>query len=301
MNFDLFFISYDEPMANILWQQLTAKFPHAKRVHGVKGFDAAYKACAAQSSTDRFFTVDGDNEVLPSFAELHVPSETLNQNAVLSWGAKNSINGLCYGNGGIKNWKKNLVLEMSTHESDVESDNVDFCFKIPYRQMPEILSIARIHDSPYQAFRAGFREGIKLSLVKGKKISLNGKSLKDFVWWENLDRLKIWCSIGLDRDCGIWAIYGARLGLYSLFYSDLDHSKIRDYDWFQKFWQQEVWPMYSNSEGDWKQNELIESVEKLGQEIQKKLGIEVCLLDAKSSKFFRSVYQNPVRTGILQL
>ena len=35
--------------------------PWAKRVHGVEGSDAAHKACANLSETDRFITVDGDN------------------------------------------------------------------------------------------------------------------------------------------------------------------------------------------------------------------------------------------------
>jgi hypothetical protein len=298
-NFDVFFISFDEPMANILWQQLVVKYPSAKRVHGVKGFDAAYKTCASLSTTDRFFTIDGDNEVLPIFSEVQIPESLMHQQAVLSWGARNSINGLCYGNGGIKSWKKNTALEMSTHESD--SDNVDFCFKIPYQQMPEVLSVARIHDSPYQAFRAGFREGTKLCLVKGAKPKLSGNSLKQIIWWENLDRLKIWCSVGLDRDCGIWAIYGARLGCYNLFFSDADHTKIKDYDWFQTYWKETIWPEFEGRDGDWQLEKLIESTNYLGSELQRKLNLEVCLLDAKASKFFRSVYQNPIRSGALQL
>ena len=40
---------------------LCKKVPWAKRVHGVKGSDAAHKACAELSDTDHFITVDGDN------------------------------------------------------------------------------------------------------------------------------------------------------------------------------------------------------------------------------------------------
>ena len=37
-----------------------------KRVHGIHGSDAAHKACA-NSTTDRFVTVDGDNTLRQEF------------------------------------------------------------------------------------------------------------------------------------------------------------------------------------------------------------------------------------------
>ena len=44
---DIFYISYDEPNCEEHWADLLNKVPWAKRVHGVKGFDAAHKAAAA--------------------------------------------------------------------------------------------------------------------------------------------------------------------------------------------------------------------------------------------------------------
>ncbi len=64
---DIFYISYDEPNAEENWADLMNKVPWAKRIHGVKGFDAAHKAAANQSETERFITVDGDNKVLTEF------------------------------------------------------------------------------------------------------------------------------------------------------------------------------------------------------------------------------------------
>lgn len=295
-DFDLFFLSYDEPTANLLWQQLVRRFPWAIRVHGIKGFDSAYKACAQQSKTDRFFTVDGDNEVLPAFEEIQISKQFRDEEGVLSWGAKNSINGLCYGNGGIKNWRKDVALKMNSHESDPSRKNVDFCFEVPYIQMPEVLSVARIHDSPYQAFRAGFREGIKLSLIKGKKQSPE-KTLKELLWWENLDRLRIWCSVGIDRDCGEWAIYGARLGVYSLFFESFELSQIADYEWFQGYWEKTVWPKFRDADDGWQKQDVIEEIRKLEPSLRRDLGLEITLLDKEASIFFRSVYINPSRSG----
>ena len=56
---------------------------------------------------------------------------------VISWTAKNSINGLMYGNGGIKCWPKQKVLSMRTHENadpDNKSAQVDFCWDLQYIQ-----------------------------------------------------------------------------------------------------------------------------------------------------------------------
>lgn len=299
-DFDLFFLSYDEPTANLLWQQLVRRIPWAKRVHGIKGFDAAYKACAKESKTDRFFTVDGDNEVLPAFEEITIPKQMTEEEGVLSWGAKNSINGLCYGNGGIKNWRKDVALKMNSHETDPSGKNVDFCFEIPYIQMSEVLSVARIHDSPYQAFRAGFREGIKLSLVKGKKQTPT-HTLKEMLWWENLDRLRIWCSVGIDRDCGDWAIYGARLGVYSLFLNSFDPGNIADYGWFDDFWKNQIWPKFHDGEGGWERARVISEIQTLESPLKQRLGLDITLLNDQASSFFRSVYINPTRSGKLLL
>ena len=57
-DFDVFYISFDEPKCEENWADLLNKAPWAKRVHGVKGFDAAHKACAEKSETDRFITID---------------------------------------------------------------------------------------------------------------------------------------------------------------------------------------------------------------------------------------------------
>jgi len=41
---DIVFLSYDEPNAEKNYADLLKKVPWAKRVHGVKGSDAAHKA-----------------------------------------------------------------------------------------------------------------------------------------------------------------------------------------------------------------------------------------------------------------
>ena len=64
---DIIYLSYDEPNAEQNYTDLLSKIPWAKRIHGIKGSDAAHKACAELSETDRFVTVDGDNTVDQNF------------------------------------------------------------------------------------------------------------------------------------------------------------------------------------------------------------------------------------------
>ena len=64
---DFVFLSYDEPNADRNYADLKKKFPWAKRVHAVKGLDAAHKACANISETERFITIDADTIVDKNF------------------------------------------------------------------------------------------------------------------------------------------------------------------------------------------------------------------------------------------
>ena len=64
---DIIYLSYDEPNADKNYADLLTKIPWAKRVHGVEGSDAAHKACAKIAETDRFITIDGDNQIDEQF------------------------------------------------------------------------------------------------------------------------------------------------------------------------------------------------------------------------------------------
>ncbi len=63
---------------------------------------------------------------------------------------------------------------MRTHEN-ADPDNiaaqVDFCWDLKYVQMNSCFSDVYNNETPHQAWRAGFREGVKLSLNQGIKPS----------------------------------------------------------------------------------------------------------------------------------
>ena len=89
LDFDIIYLSYDEPNAEKNYTDLCRKIPWAKRVHGVEGSDAAHKACAELSETSRFITVDGDNIVHSEFVNQSVEfaNGTNLSNKVISWEA----------------------------------------------------------------------------------------------------------------------------------------------------------------------------------------------------------------------
>jgi hypothetical protein len=273
---DIVFISYDEPNANVLFSQLAAISPRQPlRVHGVKGFDAAHKAAAQLATTDRFITVDGDNIVQGAFFDLTLGDEP--EDVVYSFSAHNSINGLRYGNGGIKVWPRKLVLSVDTHEKD---DGNDFCWTYRYWQRDEAASIITF-GSPFQAFRAGFREAVKLSLVENKK--LDWGTTRQLMYYPNFSRLLIWTSVGNDVEYGEWAIYGARCGLAHLWLDNLDPNIINDYDWFDKKWRT---PGHTSSE-------------YLRKPLEKALGVDLPILTPEQSRWFKAAYVNIERHGLM--
>lgn len=293
---DTFFISYDEPLKEENWLQIQKRVPQAQRVDGIKGFNRAHKTCAALATTSRFFTIDGDNQLLERLTDLSIPESLLESHYVLSWSARNSINGLAYGNGGIKNWPRHLMENIKSHEdSEDENSAIDFCFMLNYFQMPHTPSISYIHGSAEQAFRAGFREGVKMALDRSEKIIAEPQVLRrtflQRIAAVNLERLRIWCSVGADVENGLWAIYGARLGCLEVYGNNLPLTVIRDYDWFKDYWKSEIVDRVRTS------TDLYEIVQKTGDSLNQLLDLQIMLLDKPASRFFKSMYVNPLRQG----
>jgi hypothetical protein len=227
---DCIYLTYDEPQREEFWVVIRNMVPWAKRVDGVKGSDAAHKAAAEASDTERFILIDGDNLPDPMFFNqvLEFP-ETSWEKAVFRWRARNEINGLMYGNGGLSSWTREFVINMRTHENTDGSDatQVEFCFDPLYWAMHDCWSITYPNGSAYQAWRAGFREGVKMCLDKGRKPT--PQEFKDRVHARNLDNLTVWHNIGTDVDHGIWAIAGARQGTYMTMLTNWDHCQVQDF------------------------------------------------------------------------
>ena len=290
-DYDIIYLSFDEPNAEKNYADLCSKIPWAKRVHGVEGSDAAHKACAELSETDRFITVDGDNIVNQKFINQEIDFDEHQdlQNSVISWAGYNVVNGLMYGNGGLKCWPKQFVLNMRTHENAPDDNphaQVDFCWDINYIQMNSCFSHVYNNYTPQQAWRAGFREGVKMALDRGLRVT---KEQFAELHWKNLHRLYIWLTIGSDVKNGMWAIYGAREGLYKTMATDWDFINVRDFRYLNDYWD-EVEPKVSMAG-------LADSIEELGEKLLNELDVPIPVVpfSPEQSKFFKTVYQNPGR------
>jgi hypothetical protein len=282
LEFDVIFLSYDEPNADLNYADLCNKVPWAKRVHGVKGSDEAHKAAARLSETDWLVTVDADNIVDPKFfnQEIDIDNPKIQ---VYSWLGRNCINGLLYGNGGLKVWKKDFILNMKSHEaSDNDRAQVDFCWEDGYRQFMKCYSDVHITASPFQAWRAGFREGVKMTLLDGVKVPSN--EIQQQIWWHNIHRLRMWSTVGAHKENGLFAVYGARLGTYMTNCTDWDYVEVRDFEILKNIYDNKVRCYETNIDG------LIEEIKSLGENIKLELGMNWPYLDADQSQYTLDLY-----------
>jgi hypothetical protein len=285
VEFDIIFLSYDEPNADVHYADLLTKAPWAKRVHGVKGSDAAHKAAANLSDTEWFITVDADNIVHTEFFDLDLDmSDPKIQ--VYGWCGRNSVNGLRYGNGGLKIWKKEFVLNMRTHEaSDSDRGQVDFCWEEGYRNFPRVYSDSIITGSPFQAWRAGFREGVKMTLLDG--IRVPSQEIKERIWWHNIHRLRMWSTVGVHEENGLYAILGARMGTWMTNCTDWNYIDVRDFEILRDMYDQNI--DHSNIEHD---------VIELGEKIKINLGLDWPNFNSQQSKYTLDLYDETINLGL---
>lgn len=288
---DLIFLSYDEQQDDN-WYRVKKFKSNAKRIHAVKGFDRAHKLCAEIAETDRFVIVDGDNWLHDNlfdgtFTDISI-DDTGFETACFSFSSINFINGLSYGNGGIKVWNKNTLLTTATHES---AKSTDFCWNIPYCQDSRVLSITVQNNVPMNAWRAGYREAIKMTYDNG-----NPRHSLCNTWHlihdKNLSRLNVWLTIGRDVTNGIWAMVGARQALYELMADRVDHMQINDYHWFKQKWQ--------DTRDDMKETGPDVLAHRFREMLLNQFNFYIPEFDPKQSKWFKQTYINPLRSGLMK-
>jgi hypothetical protein len=278
---DCIYLSYDEPQQEEFWIKIKNMVPWARRVSNILGSDAAHKAAAMASHTERFILVDGDN--LPDAAffnqTLHFPTPEY-EKAVFRWRARNHINGLMYGNGGLSSWTKEHVQNMRTHEAtdgSVETQ-VEFCFDPLYWPMYDCYSTTYPNGSAFHAWRAGFREGVKMCLDRGRKPTTT--EFQDRVHQRNLDHLTIWHNVGADVEHGYWAMAGARQGTYMTMLTAWDHTQVQSFDALA-----ELWRTVETSEP-----RLLAG--RLAEDLNTQLGLPMIVMEAEQSEFFKKHYRS---------
>jgi hypothetical protein len=278
---DCVFLTFDEPQREEFWAQIKNMIPWAKRVDGVKGSDAAHKAAANASETERFILIDGDNIPDAAFFNqiLELPNEEYEQ-ATFRWRARNFVNGLMYGNGGLSSWTRTFVRNMKTHEyTDGRPETqVEFCFDPLYWAMHDCWSVTYPNGSARHAWRAGFREGVKMCLNRGVKPSLD--EFKQQVHRRNLDHLTIWHNVGADVDYGYWTMAGARQGTYMTMLTSWDHTQVQNFDALDELWKtvQDQQP------------EILSN--RLADDLHRQLDLPMHMLTVEASEFFKHHYRS---------
>ena len=276
---DCIYLSYDEPKKEEFWVKIRNMVPWAKRVDGVRGSDAAHKAAAEASDTERFILIDGDNLPEESFFNQTIEYKDENyEQAVYRWRARNHVNGLMYGNGGMSSWTKTFVQNMRTHEASAGADDTDveFCFDDLYWPMYNCYSTTYPDGSEKHAFRAGFREGVKMCLNRGTKPS--SSDFRESVHNRNLDHLTIWHNVGSDTEHGLWAIAGARLGTWKTMMSSWDYKEVQDFTKLDAMWE------------DVKHMKPGELINLKADDLNRSLGLPMNIYTPVQSKFFKHHY-----------
>ena len=277
---DCIYLSYDEPQKEEFWVKIRNMVPWARRVDGVKGSDAAHKAAAEASETERFILIDGDNLPDERFFNLTLDlKDEQYEQAVFRWRARNHVNGLMYGNGGLSSWTRTFVKNMQTHENtDGRTETeVEFCFDPLYWAMYDCYSTTYPNGSAKHAWRAGFREGVKMCLNKGSRPSI--VEFKDQVHKRNLDNLTVWHNVGIDTEYGLWSIVGARMGTYQTMLTSWDFRNVQSFDALDVVWND------IKDQDPWM---LIDSFDDV---LKNQLNLPMNLLDKEQSKFFKYHYR----------
>ena len=213
--FDIVFISYNERDADRRYTTLCKRFPHAKRVHGVKGIHQAHIAAAKLCDTSMFWVVDGDAVILDDFDfDFQVPR--WEHDMVHVWRSQNPITGMEYGYGGVKLLPKQLTLDVDTTSTDMTTS-----ISSKFKAVPEVSNITKFNTDAFSTWRSAFRECVKLTLNDDA---------------ESLERLEAWLHPVPDADFRHDAKQGAEQGREYAKQNAKDAealARINDFDWLK--------------------------------------------------------------------
>jgi hypothetical protein len=231
-SYDIVFISYKEPNADENFEKLKSRFPRAKRVHGIKGIHNAHKAAAELVDTNMFYVVDGDTEIVDDF-KFDYEVSRYERDIVFIWQSINPINDLIYGYGGVKLLPRDLVISM-----DINTVDMTMSISDRLKVIESVSNKTRFDTDEFSVWKSAFRESVKLA---SRPIDETYDERTDF-------RLQAWCSKGIDRKFGKYAIDGAREGReygYDNIGNNDALSKINDFEWLKDLYEQRTKNIHS--------------------------------------------------------
>ena len=215
--YDIVFISYGEANADSNWDKLKQQYPMAKRVKDVKGIHQAHVAGAKKCFTKMFWVVDGDAQIVDDFKFDHEVS-SYDLDCVHVWRARNPVNGLEYGYGGVKLLPRMLTLKMDTTTNDMTTSISD-----KFKAMPEVSNITAFNTDPLSTWRGAFRECAKLA----------SKTIQGQLEEETNERLKTWTTHA-DGIHSRYALRGANAGMQFGLSNSSNLNLINDFEWLKE-------------------------------------------------------------------
>lgn len=268
------FVSYDEPKADERFERVQIFLPKIGHVHGIDGILNAYQAAAAMAEgEDYVITIDGDTDVMPEL--FHLPAQRIEEleRPVWSWPARNSVNGLVYGNGGVKLWHIPSLQSLTSIKATTVTDSIGGA-----ASATAAYANTHCHDSPAHAFRAGYREGARLA----GKINQDPGGMTRY-------RLTVWCSVGADMPNGEYCMLGARLGALDYTKHRLPERGFNDL--------RHINTVFERIERD--SADLSVQMAALHSPVEAAFALKFTALDADGSRFFKQNAQPPISAGMI--
>jgi len=147
-----------------------------------------------------------------------------------------------------------------------------------YWAMHDCYSVTYPNGSAYHAWRAGFREGVKMCLNQGTRPGL--AEFKTRVHQRNLDHLTIWHNVGRDVEHGVWAIAGSRMGTYMTMLTDWDYRLVQNFSALG-----DLWKTVESSNP-----ELLAG--RVAEDLSVQLDLPINMIGEKESAFFKQHYRS---------
>ena len=189
LSVDIIFISFKEANCEHNWARVKELHPDAIRVHGVSGIDRVHLLCNQVSTSEYFWTVDGDNFLTKHLvytdpvADLTMfkAMDPIHQNLTLL--------------GGVKLWRTGSII-------NTNMDKGDFCLNATKskRVVEDYFSETRYNVSEFDTWKTSFRHCVKLLSVIFKNRP-NATNINTYVdQWRNSVHSKAqfseWAYIG---------------------------------------------------------------------------------------------------------
>lgn len=222
-SWDIFFISYQENNCEENWQRVRSLHPNAKRIHGVKGIDKVHLICEQLSTTEFFWTIDGDNRLDRSLEY----TATIDTDLVM-FKAVDPFDGEPTLLGGVKLWRTGSIINRDMSKADF-SLNATKTKKV----VDVTLSTVLHNSTPYDAWKTAFRHCVKLMTVIFRSRP-NARNLDSYI--------NRWADTKHSQELNAnWAYLGY---LDAREYADQfdnqleELNKINDYTWLENYFRE---------------------------------------------------------------